>query len=130
MWILLVASARPASTTMAPLGASTGSARKAEKVSPLLVVSLIVLSLVTVMCVVGPFVTPHTYSQIFESYVRTPPSLQPYPLTDTLHTVMRGAADHARVTLTDFAVAGNGFRPKRFASYAVQSGAGISTTRA
>ena len=43
------------------------------------VVSLIVLGLVTAMCVIGPLVTPHTYSQIFNSYVRTPPSLEAYP---------------------------------------------------
>ncbi len=73
------------------------------------VVSLIVLGLVTIMCVVGPFVTPHTYSQIFDSYVRTPPSLQPYPLADTLQSVIQSAADHARVTLADFAVEGDGF---------------------
>ncbi len=73
------------------------------------VVSLVVLAAVTLMCFIGPFVTPHTYGQIFDSYVRTPPSLQAYPLTDTLHTVMQSAADHARVTLADFAVEGNDF---------------------
>ena len=73
------------------------------------VVSLIVLALVTLMCFVGPFVTPHGYSQIFNSYVRTPPSLEAYPRADTLHTVMQGAADRARVTLADFAVTGGGF---------------------
>ena len=71
--------------------------------------SLIVLALVTVMCVVGPFVTPHRYDQIFDSYVRTPPSLQPYPLADTLKSVMQTAADRARVTLAAFAVKADGF---------------------
>jgi oligopeptide transport system permease protein len=73
------------------------------------VASLVVLALVTLMCVIGPLVTPHRYNQIFDSYVRTTPSLQPYPLTDTLHVVMQNAADRARVTLADFAVEGNGF---------------------
>ncbi len=73
------------------------------------VVSLIVLALVTLMCFVGPFVTPHSYSQIFNSYVRTPPSLEAYPRADTLHTVMQGAADRARVTLAAFAIDGKGF---------------------
>ena len=73
------------------------------------VVSLIVLGLVTLMCFVGPLVTPHTYSQIFNSYVRTPPSLEAYPRRDTLQSVIQSAADHARVTLADFAVEGDGF---------------------
>ncbi len=73
------------------------------------VVSLIVLALVTVMCFVGPFVTPHSYGQIFDSYVRTPPSLEAYPRADTLHAVMQGAADRARVTLSTFTLEGNGF---------------------
>jgi len=71
--------------------------------------SLVVLALVTVMCFVGPFVTPHAYDQIFDSYVRTPPSLQAYPRSDTLKSVMQSAADHARVTLADFALNGEGF---------------------
>jgi oligopeptide transport system permease protein len=71
--------------------------------------SLVVLALVTLICVVGPFVTPHRYDQIFDSYVRTPPSLEAYPRSDTLHGVIQGAADHAHVTLSAFAVAGNGF---------------------
>jgi oligopeptide transport system permease protein len=73
------------------------------------VVSLIVLALVTVMCFAGPLVTPHGYSQIFDSYVRTPPSLEAYPRAETLQAVMQGAADRARVTLADFALKGNGF---------------------
>ena len=73
------------------------------------VVSLIVLALVTAMCVIGPLVTPHTYSQIFDSYVRTPPSLEAYPRSDTLKSVMQTAADRARVTLSAFAVDADGF---------------------
>ena len=73
------------------------------------VVSLVVLTTITLVCVIGPFVTPHRYDEIFDSYVRTPPSLQPYPLTDTLDAVMQDAADHARVTLSDFAVDGSAF---------------------
>ena len=73
------------------------------------VVSLIVLAVVTLMCFVGPFVTPHSYGQIFDSYVRTPPSLEAYPRADTLKTVMQNAADHARVTLSAFAVDASGF---------------------
>ena len=71
--------------------------------------SLIVLAIVTLTCFIGPLVTPHAYHQIFDSYVRTPPSLQPYPLTDTLQAVMQTAADRARVTLTEFAVESNSF---------------------
>jgi oligopeptide transport system permease protein len=73
------------------------------------VVSLAVLIFVAVVCVVGPFVTPHAYDEIFHSYVRTPPSLEPYPRTDSLEAVMQVAADHAHVRLGSFAVSGSSF---------------------
>jgi oligopeptide transport system permease protein len=72
--------------------------------------SIVVLVVVAAVCIVGPFVTPHRYDEIFDSYVRIPPSLEPYPLADTLRGVMADAADHAHVTLSDFAVHGGTFK--------------------
>lgn len=71
--------------------------------------SIIVLAIVAVVCIGGPFVTPHRYDEIFDSYVRITPSIEPYPLTDTLREVMEDAADRAHVTLGDFTVEGNTF---------------------
>ncbi len=35
--------------------------------------------LMTIVCIVGPFFVPHLYTTIYPDYVRTPPSLSPYP---------------------------------------------------
>jgi oligopeptide transport system permease protein len=74
------------------------------------VTAIIVLALISALYVFGPAVTPHAYDQVFQSYVRTAPSLEPYPRADTLQQVMTDVALHARVTLQDFAVAGQTFR--------------------
>jgi oligopeptide transport system permease protein len=73
------------------------------------VASFCVLVVVAAICVIGPFVAPHAYDEVFPSYVRTGPSLDPYPRTDMLEAAMRDVADHARVTLIDFAVRGETF---------------------
>ena len=72
-------------------------------------VSLAILAIVTAICVVGPLVTQHRYDQIFQSYVRTPPSLEAYPRAATLEAVMQGAAEQARVRLEAFELTDAGF---------------------
>jgi oligopeptide transport system permease protein len=72
--------------------------------------SFFVLLIISAMCVFGPYVAPHAYDQVFESYVRTPPSLEPYPREDTLQQAMTDVALHARVDLADFSVEGQTFK--------------------
>jgi oligopeptide transport system permease protein len=73
------------------------------------VASFIVLVAVVAFSVVGPYVTPHAYDQVFQSYVRASPSLEPYPRAETLREKMADVALHARVTLADFRVDGQTF---------------------
>src|SRR5256885_14857539 len=73
------------------------------------VTSIVVLALVAAISIVGPFVTPHAYDQVFTSYVSVPPSLEPYPLIATLQKVMEDAAAQGRVTLAAFEVKGSTF---------------------
>ncbi|CAN5362103.1 ABC transporter permease subunit [soil metagenome] len=73
------------------------------------VASLLVLALVAIVCAVGPLFSRHGYDVIYQSYVRTPPSLEPYPRAGTLAAVMKNAADLARVTVAGFDVAGGAF---------------------
>jgi oligopeptide transport system permease protein len=73
------------------------------------VTSIVVLVVITAVCVVGPFILPHRYDEIFASYVRMPASLEAYPRTDSLRTAMQNAADHAHVNLTEFDVSGSHF---------------------
>jgi oligopeptide transport system permease protein len=72
--------------------------------------SVVVLVAISFLYVFGPYLTPHAYDQVFESYVRIPPSLEPLPRADTLEQVMTTAAQQARVTLADFQVEGQTFR--------------------
>ena len=64
--------------------------------------SLMVLIVVAVFSFGGTWVYPHRYDEIFPSYVAVPPSLDPYPLEDTLHQVMQTAVERARLQLDAF----------------------------
>jgi oligopeptide transport system permease protein len=74
------------------------------------VTSVVVLFVVATVCIVGPVFAPHAHDQVFASYVRVPPSLEPYPRADTLQQVITDVALKARVTLSEFAVSGETFR--------------------
>ncbi len=69
----------------------------------------VMLLLIALFSFVGPLFVPHTYDQVFSSYVTVPPSLQPRPDISTLQEVMEGVAARARVNLDAFAVDGQTF---------------------
>src|ERR1043165_6757058 len=73
------------------------------------VASIVTLMIVAAISIVGPYVTPHAYDQVFTSYVSVPPSLEPYPQAATLQKVMEDAAAQGRVMLSAFAVSGTTF---------------------
>ncbi len=60
--------------------------------------SLIYLVAMTIACIVGPFFVPHLYTTIYPDYVRTPPSLSPYPTEATVEdrALRRREADARR----------------------------------
>ncbi|WP_377293894.1 ABC transporter permease subunit [Rhizobium sp. SG2393] len=68
--------------------------------------SIVVLAIVALICFVGPFFNPHSYSTVYQSYVAVPPSLSAYPAEDTLHEVMAGAVERGRAKLDSFTVSG------------------------
>jgi oligopeptide transport system permease protein len=72
------------------------------------VASAVYLSLVTLACTLGPLVLPHPFDAIYQSYVRVPPSLKPYPLPDTLGPALKEALDRAHVDLTSWQDLGGG----------------------
>ncbi|WP_027993796.1 ABC transporter permease [Sinorhizobium meliloti] len=69
----------------------------------------VMLVLIALFSFVGPLFSPHSYDQVFPSYVTIGPSLEPRPDTSTLQDVMEGVATRARVTLTEFNVEGQTF---------------------
>jgi oligopeptide transport system permease protein len=70
-------------------------------------VSTFFLALMTVICIVGPNLTGHEFTAIYKDYVRTPPSLSPYPKPEQIETAMREAMKRARVDIAEWRQEGN-----------------------
>ena len=62
------------------------------------------LVFVTLFSFAGPLFVPHSYDQVFSSYVNVPPSLTPRPDPETLQDVAESVAQRARVQLDSFTV--------------------------
>jgi oligopeptide transport system permease protein len=60
------------------------------------------LVLMVLACLVGPWLTPHGFSAIYQDYVRVPPSLDPYPSEATIKKAVGDAAARARVELAEW----------------------------
>lgn len=63
------------------------------------VVSGIYLILMTLVCVAGPWFTPHEFTTIYQDYNRVPPSLSAYPRPDMIDLAVKDAVRRARVEL-------------------------------
>ncbi|MGL4197786.1 MAG: ABC transporter permease [Allorhizobium sp.] len=59
----------------------------------------VMLFLIALFSFAGPLFVPHTYDQVFASYVTVPPSLSPRPDPESLQDVAEGVAKRARVEL-------------------------------
>jgi oligopeptide transport system permease protein len=59
----------------------------------------VMLFLIALFSFAGPLFVPHTYDQVFASYVTVPPSLSPRPDPESLQEVAEGVAKRARVDL-------------------------------
>lgn len=70
------------------------------------------LILIALFSFAGPFFVPHTYDQVFSSYVNVPPSLSPRPDPQSLQEVAESVASRARVTLDSFEVENGTFTAK------------------
>lgn len=71
--------------------------------------SIVILTLIALFCVVGPWLSPHNYAHIYQSYVRVPPSLEAYPRSSALEAAMKTALAQARVDMGAFSVTGDRF---------------------
>jgi oligopeptide transport system permease protein len=69
----------------------------------------VMLVLIAIFSFLGPLFVPHTYDQVFPSYVTIPPSLEPRPDASTLQEAIEGVAARARVRLDSFALEGQSF---------------------
>lgn len=63
--------------------------------------SLFYLIAMTLVCVIGPFFSPHLYTTIYPDYVRTPPSLLAYPQAEMIEGALGDATRRMRVEVKD-----------------------------
>ena len=69
--------------------------------------SAIYLGLMTLFCIFGPNLTGHAFTTIYPDYVRTPPSIQPYPKADAIEHQLQNAIKRARVELVEWKLEGD-----------------------
>jgi len=61
------------------------------------VASLFVLIFLALAGIFGPMLSPHSYTQIYQNYVRVPPSLEAYPRADAILPAFEGLMSRARI---------------------------------
>lgn len=61
--------------------------------------SLYFLGVMVVLCIAGPWFTPHDFSTIYQDYTRVPPSLNAYPKADAIDAAVRDAVKRGRLDL-------------------------------
>jgi len=59
--------------------------------------SLFYIIAMALVCIVGPYFSPHNYSTIYSDYVRLPPSLTPFPKADTIEASLDETLKRMRV---------------------------------
>jgi oligopeptide transport system permease protein len=92
--------AEAASTTVADVGRSLWADAWARlKANKAAAVSAYFLVFMAVICVFGPWFTPHAFTTIYQDYNRVPPSLSSYPKAEMLDLAVSDAVRRARVQL-------------------------------
>jgi oligopeptide transport system permease protein len=64
--------------------------------------SAVYLVLVVLACLIGPIFTGHDFRTIYQSYVRVPPSLAPYPQGESIEAGIREALKRAGVDVASW----------------------------
>jgi oligopeptide transport system permease protein len=64
--------------------------------------SAVFLLIMVIVCIAGPWFAPHPFSTIYPDYVRTPPSLAPYPRPEMLDQAVKDAVSRARLQLIEW----------------------------
>lgn len=59
--------------------------------------SLFYIIAMALVCIIGPYFSPHNYSTIYSDYVRLPPSLTPFPKADTIEASLDETLKRMRV---------------------------------
>lgn len=68
--------------------------------------SIIVLCAMAAACIVGPWLSPHPFDEVYQSYVKTRPSVEPYPRAEQINADLDRALRRARVEISGYRVDG------------------------
>ncbi len=79
-----------------------GDAWARLKANKAAMISLYYLVFMGAICVVGPYFVPHLYTTIYPDYVRTAPSLSPYPKPEMIETALSDAVKRMRVDIKEW----------------------------
>ncbi|WP_210484765.1 ABC transporter permease subunit [Microvirga antarctica] len=66
--------------------------------------SIIVLGLVAIVCIIGPFFTGHPFDRVYPDYVRAPASLAAYPTPDQVAPAIERIGARIRATPEDVTI--------------------------
>ena len=72
--------------------------------------SIIILTLIAVASIVGPWLSPHSHEEVYQSYVRIPPSLEAYPRDDDIAALIDDAVRRSRAEVANVEVDGDRVR--------------------
>ncbi|MCG8357351.1 MAG: ABC transporter permease subunit [Kiloniellales bacterium] len=67
--------------------------------------SALILSLITLACLIGPWLSPHAYDQVYRDYVKVPASLAAYPEPEAVEPALEKALRRARADIESWEVA-------------------------
>jgi oligopeptide transport system permease protein len=94
---------KPAAAANAETGRSLfGDAWLRLKANKAAMVSLYYLIAMALVCVVGPYFSPHNYSTIYADYVRVPPSASPYPDSASIETSLNEVIKRMRLDIKEW----------------------------
>ncbi len=66
------------------------------------VASAVLLTVIALACIVGPWLSPHSYDRVYRDYVKVPASLAPYPGAEAVGPALEKALRRARVEIADW----------------------------
>jgi oligopeptide transport system permease protein len=69
------------------------------------VASAVLLTLIALACIAGPWLSPHGYDRVYRDYVKVPASFDPYPGAEAVEPALEKALRRARVEIEDWRVA-------------------------
>ena len=70
------------------------------------VVSALMLAVISVACLVGPWLSPHSFDAVYPNFVKVPASLEPYPRASEVEPVLERTLRRARLQLDSWRIEG------------------------